>query len=977
MTIDSFIINLQGLRTQSVERHHLCPPEIRPQEYDDEYDFNTVFYDVAHTGHNRIDIVAPPFLNFSELTRIGSEGLLLSDLFDGIYTENQAKDPGLPKTRFNEDQEKKIWGWASPKTHKLALSSEYLNPDGTLTVAVGSDEYRIAPRQAYYDQFAGRKVLVTWNHNNDLAWVEDWAQFYGAMHGIDGILLYDNASTLYSQEQLLAAASRGLEKGLKIFSAQQRTNNSDQKISGVCAVASWDYPFGPARSPWESYFSPGCMLEHARTTIVSEADAVLYFNIDEYLLASETYLNDLLDEEAFATRIPGYPVVNARFEELKTNEGTSHLWHFPYADPQSGAQPRLIFSPKLLAQQEKAYLNEAGLQGVATPLDERFRFAHVLPLTTGWGHRTGRLNPVENKESLWVDPLWVDYLQRTYPDELANINVVGLWADNFSAEVSKEYPREFARGYVTRALENVHWDNVFVWQFSALMYETKELSTDRAIIRFRLHVNPERYKSLELHVFAASKIASDELWEAVWSAGYQVPDFRPYNREHLLIKFEYDEGLEKALRGLVKVVLDIYSEATRLLEIRANSESEDSDAPVGSTVVRPASLPEGGLWRILKPSMVTLPSHKEYFRMPAIPPEDLTPRYMALFDSLTLLTDIFCEDGKIIAVGPPRLNLKQDIRKFELYADSQKLDLPEDYWEELDRASRMFVPVDVYPDTVTVRVDDDRWTLNPGRGYREVFADRVVAITMNRNNDLQAIQDWFRNLVVNHKVTAAIIYDNGSTLYTHEQLLATLQGIPGLEVGFIVDWPEKFGPLKLGWKSDFGQYIAWEHARWRFAQNASHILQGDVDEMVMTEDGRSITDYIDEAPSGAVRYQVCDAPPVPRPGLDPDRKQRLCTDYLNLDIAEGPFSSKIAYSPQRVPLKAQIKNHQVYMTTQGITKEILARHIRGTHIGWRSLSAAFDKDEREFDPLTDKPDPLAEEWYRRTFPERFEQEENC
>lgn len=971
MTIDSFLIELQGLRSASLLRNHLCAPEVRPREYENEYDFATVFYDVAHTEPGQVVVVAPPFLNFADEVRIGPDGYLLADLMEGFFTEELAKDATLPRVRTGAEPEKGIEGWSSPKTQKIFLDTSLLNADGSLSVQVGSESYEVQPRSYYLDKFAGRKVLVTWNLNNDLAWVEDWARFYGAAHGIDGILLYDNASTLYSRQELLDALEKGLTAGLEAFA--ERTGVSSESLKGVCAVATWDYPFGPARAPWESYFSPACMLEHARTTVLADAELVFYFNIDEYLLAAEHNIDEILGEDQPCVRVPGYPLVNAKFKEFSKSDGPTRLWHLPYADPQIGAQPRLVFSPRLLRQKSVAYLNEAGLQGISAPLDERFRFAHAHPLTTGWGHRKGRLTPVEVTDKLWVDPLWIDHLKLAFSDAMGNVNTSVLWGDNFGAEVSKEYPREFARGYVARALSGYRWSNVFVWQFSALMYETKELTTDRGIIRFRLHVNPDRFRSLEVLLFASSKISSDEIWQAVKAAGYPVPAYAPYNKEHLLIKIGRDQGtLEEVLRDLVKVVQDVYREATRLLDLRNQQEEDLSADELGATLVTQVPLNKGGLWKILKPSMVTLPAHKEYFRMPGIPAADLNPRYMALFDSLTLLTDIFCEDGKVIAVGPPRLNLKDDIGKFGLYADGQPLELADDTWEELDRASRMFIPVEVYPDTVTVRVDDERWTVHPGRGYRDVFADRTVAVTMNRNNDLQAIQDWFRNLVVNHKATAAIIYDNGSTLYTHEQLLDALRGIEGLEVGFIVDWPQKFGPLRNGWKSDFGQYIAWEHARWRFCHNSAHVLQGDVDEMVMTEDGRSLTDYIDEAPSAVVRYQVNDAPPVPRPGLDPERKQRLCTDYINLDIVEGPFSSKIAYSPQRIPLKAQIKNHLVSMTEQELTREVLARHIRGTHLGWRDKTAAFDYEERDFDPLMDKPDPFAEQWYRRTFPERFE-----
>jgi hypothetical protein len=59
-----------------------------------------------------------------------------------------------------------------------------------------------------------------------------------------------------------------------------------------------------------------------------------------------------------------------------------------------------------------------------------------------------------------------------------------------------------------------------------------------------------------------------------------------------------------------------------------------------------------------------------------------------------------------------------------------------------------------------------------------------------------------------------------------------------------MEWPFKYGPQGANswdhWDSDFCQLGAWEHARWRFLQNARSAMNSDIDELVLSKSGQSV-----------------------------------------------------------------------------------------------------------------------------------------
>jgi hypothetical protein len=100
-------------------------------------------------------------------------------------------------------------------------------------------------------------------------------RFYRAEHGADGVLIYDNGSTLYPPAQLQA--------GL-------RAAFSDM----VVHVVSWPFAYGPQggqagavngrEAPWDSDYCQTGSLQHARLRLLRQARSVLNVDIDELVL---------------------------------------------------------------------------------------------------------------------------------------------------------------------------------------------------------------------------------------------------------------------------------------------------------------------------------------------------------------------------------------------------------------------------------------------------------------------------------------------------------------------------------------------------------------------------------------------------------------------------------------------------------------------------------------------------------------------
>ena len=222
-----------------IERDRIVPMEFRNADYDEKYDFRTLFYDAIFVPQSRaICLICPKLLNLSAVVK------------DGLFASNdQRLKPKIMHQRGRYDE---IW---------LECSGV---PD-CLRIRFGTFDCEITVGKQNKQTFKGLRCAVLKSKDNDLEWIKDWAEYHVKVHGLQGLVFFDNGSEKYSTEDVHNALLEinGLEK-VRVLSAP--------------------FPFGPVtHSTYKhsSKFLTGGLLNIARLRYFQSAAAVLVTDVDE------------------------------------------------------------------------------------------------------------------------------------------------------------------------------------------------------------------------------------------------------------------------------------------------------------------------------------------------------------------------------------------------------------------------------------------------------------------------------------------------------------------------------------------------------------------------------------------------------------------------------------------------------------------------------------------------------------------------
>jgi hypothetical protein len=366
--------------------------------------------------------------------------------------------------------------------------------------------------------------------------------------------------------------------------------------------------------------------------------------------------------------------------------------------------------------------------------------------------------------------------------------------------------------------------------------------------------------------------------------------------------------------------------------------------------------------QVFRPTPSVLDPRKGIKREPLRPLEYRGPDFSAQFDFDTLFFDSFFanSDKHIIWVAPPLLNLLSLVDKMSVTALPSGQQCP--FWiKEMDRHSQVWLTISNPTTALLVRTEVGEFEIAPGTNNSDFFANRRVLLTLSKNNRLEWIQDWLRYNRDIHGANAVLFYDNLSTRYSAEALLNALVEVSGFDRICVVVWPFKYGPQGLDatrfWDSDFCQFGALEHARWRFLQEARSVLNSDIDELVVSSKRSSIFETVERSWSGVVRFHGVwvhgflnqtplrsEREPLSYRAFDhylsPPPKRR----YRIIPVFQGECPPKWAAIPRRCPVNAQWTAHGInhWRGARGVSRSFCYRHFREINDHWK-----YDRSSRE------------------------------
>lgn len=376
-------------------------------------------------------------------------------------------------------------------------------------------------------------------------------------------------------------------------------------------------------------------------------------------------------------------------------------------------------------------------------------------------------------------------------------------------------------------------------------------------------------------------------------------------------------------------------------------------------------------------------------RQPPRPPELRNTAYSGEFDWDTLFYDVYRVGKYVVFQGPPLLNLRREIEASPYFASRLRGLFPRAKLVERNRSSEFWL-----------RENADRVVLDGPLGRHEIavqpnlsdaFAGRRVLHTLSRNNDIAWILDWVRFHVSVHGADAVLLYDNSSTDYSSEELRAALaKTFPDL-LATVVDWPFRYGPQggmagavggrEAPWDSDFCQTGSMQHARFRFLGQARSVLNVDIDELVLSDRGRSIFDATEQTRGGFIKFSGHWISATTPHGVSPGCGRH--GDFWLLDAQEeDTCPPKWCVVPSRTSRTRHCWSvHNLFGARRNrrISGEFAYRHVRGISKGWKELRwdavpydparftpdfrlrAAFDKagvSTADHQPRPDEPDPM-------------------
>lgn len=236
------------------------PPDLRVGDWDSLYDYDSVWNDAVQINPSTILLIGPPLYGTAAWLRTACS--FVDDKNRTLEWQHREMDRACVTVI-------KANGWTDWIDLQTHASSD-----------------RMAVNRPSMD-FHGLKVIVTISKDHPIPWLKQWIDYHRIVHGVKGLLLYNNRSTIYDSAELESQLWRD-DMVIKVV---------DYDVPfGVMGAGIWEWNGRSGTSlPWDSDFSQYVMLEHAKWRYLHCARLAINADTDELLYIRGATMDNLAD----------------------------------------------------------------------------------------------------------------------------------------------------------------------------------------------------------------------------------------------------------------------------------------------------------------------------------------------------------------------------------------------------------------------------------------------------------------------------------------------------------------------------------------------------------------------------------------------------------------------------------------------------------------------------------------------------------
>ncbi len=297
--------------------------------------------------------------------------------------------------------------------------------------------------------------------------------------------------------------------------------------------------------------------------------------------------------------------------------------------------------------------------------------------------------------------------------------------------------------------------------------------------------------------------------------------------------------------------------------------------------------------KILKatPSSVFLPEQGELRRLPRAPKRHRPQKFWDGFEDRALVYDVFwhLDNKQVLLVCPPPLNLEEYWLQASFKAMPSGQVLQPQIHNIRSSMTIALQDVDATQTHIEITFAGQKFVAEIMPNLADDFDGCSVMFTMSQNNPLSWIAEWARYHQTMHEVDAIIFFDNGSNVYTPEDIEKTLAEVPGVKKVLVMSVPYRYGPHDPGvifhrfW-ANFLQVSTFSMVQRRFAGKAFGLLNVDIDELAAPIPGSDVFEMAHESIDGLYRMRGNWVESVVEPGVTDPMPNHLAFRTVRKDF---------------------------------------------------------------------------------------------